>query len=194
MADNNFNEGPVADISKITARAVSKSASPGSQETFFLHIHFNEGSKMENIRAFILVGKLAEKGLINRTIPQNPQNDQNASAKIAESGFYISFTTSLFRDQIEALLKGTLSIETISFVRRLPEGGEEAPEPPKPMPKPQPISVPESAPADNTSQTDRLKALLSLTDEIAANKAEILENPDRFAMLIKELHDLTAQQ
>ena len=147
-------EEPTADISKITARAVSEPAAPGGQQTYFLHVHFNEGSKMENIRAFMLVNILSEKGTVNRTIPANPENDQDSANRIAERGFYISYTSSLLRDQIEALIKGTLSVETVSFTRKLPdeEGGEpSAPEPAKPEPRPQPIAPSSDAPTPVTN-------------------------------------------
>ena len=149
-----MQEEPTADISKITARTVSEPAAPGGQQTYFLHVHFNEGSKMENIRAFMLCNILAEKGTVNRTIPPNPENDQDSANRIAERGFYISYTSSLLRDQIEALIKGTLSVETVSFTRKLPdeEGGEpSAPEPPKPEPRPQPISPSPVDPAPVTN-------------------------------------------
>ena len=138
-----------ADISKITARVSAEPSAPGGQETFFLHVHFNEGSKMENIRAFMLVNKLAEKGTVNRTIPPNPESNQDAASIIAENGFYVSYTTSLLRDQIEALVKGTLSVEAVAFVRRLPGGAdaeETAAAPPKPEPRPQPITETQAPP------------------------------------------------
>ena len=145
--ENTEKDDLAADISKITARTAAEHSAPGGQEIHFLHVHFNEGSKMENIRAFMLINKLAEKGNVNRTIPANPESDPEAATRIAENGFYVSYTTSLLRDQIEALVKGTLSVEAVAFVRRLPdsaEGENEAHEPPKPEPRPQPImDVPE---------------------------------------------------
>ena len=137
-------DGPdelAADISKFIANTANDAPAPDEKETWFLHIHFNEGSKMENIRAFMLMNKLAEKGIVNRTIPANPETEPDSAAYIAERGFYISFSTSLFREQIETLIKGTLSVETVSFLRRLPdETGAEAAasEMPKPEPRPRP--------------------------------------------------------
>jgi len=131
-----------ADISKVTARAAE--AAPAGKETCYLHIHFNEGAKMENIRAFMLINKLNEKGTVNRTIPANPETDPNASNAIIERGFYISFSTTLFREQIETLIKGTLSVESVSFLRRMPDeaGSYESDAAlPKPEPRPLPVSA-----------------------------------------------------
>jgi two-component system chemotaxis sensor kinase CheA len=127
---NDFNNDSLrerylsADISKVTARAIPEA--PGGKETYYLHIHFNEGARMENIRAFMLAGKLGEKGVVNRTIPANPETDPDTAGSIIERGFYISYTTSLFREQIETLIKGALSVETVSFLRRMPDGGIDA--------------------------------------------------------------------
>ena len=126
-----------ADISKITARANEETST--EEDTCFLHVHFNEGSKMENIRAFMLINKLNEKGTVNRTIPANPEADPNAANAIIEQGFYLSYTSTLFREQIETLVKGTLSVESVSFVRRLPDdAGSGAETGTKPQPRPQP--------------------------------------------------------
>jgi len=132
----------VADISKVTARAAEGTTE--ERETCYLHIHFNEGSKMENIRAFMLINKLNEKGVVNRTIPANPETDPNSANAIIERGFYISYTTTLFREQIETLVKGTLSVESVSFVRRLPDeagAAEAGAKPQKPELRPQPTGL-----------------------------------------------------
>ena len=119
--DNNTEVN--ADISKITSRVAvnNNNSKPNEPTTYFLHVHFNEGSKMENIRAFMLVNKLSEKGTVNQTIPSSLENNPGAATLIVERGLYISYTSTLFREQIESLAKGTLSVETVAFVRKLPD-------------------------------------------------------------------------
>ena len=136
-----------ADISKVTARANEEAS--GGEDTCYLHIHFNEGSKMENIRAFMLINKLNEKGTVNRTIPANPEADPNAANTIIEQGFYVSYTTTLFREQVETLVKGTLSVESVSFIRRMPDESGTSDTGAKPQPRPQPAAdvMPEPAAA-----------------------------------------------
>ncbi|GHU67999.1 hypothetical protein AGMMS49983_20000 [Clostridia bacterium] len=132
------------DLPAVTQRAVSGGGGLAEPATYYLHIHFNEGSKMEGIRAFMLVNKLSEKGTVNRTVPSNLESNPDAANQIIERGFYVSFTTMMFREQIEALAKGTLSVETVSFVRKMPDdpsgGGRKVPEMPKPTPRPEPIA------------------------------------------------------
>ena len=110
-----------ADISKVTSRVNSGNSNLNEPTTYYLHVHFNEGSKMENIRAFMLVNKLDEKGTVNRTIPATLEGNDSAATQIVERGLYISYTSTLFREQIETLAKGTLSVESVAFVRKLPD-------------------------------------------------------------------------
>lgn len=90
--------------------------------TYYLHVFFNEGSKMENIRAFMLVNKLKETGVVNESIPADLQENADASTNyIIENGFYCSYTTTLSREEIEVISKGTLSVESVSFMKKMPE-------------------------------------------------------------------------
>ncbi|MCL2111522.1 MAG: chemotaxis protein CheA [Clostridiales bacterium] len=193
-----------ANIAKVTANAAATSQSD-ARETYCLHIHFNEGSKMENIRAFMLINKLSEKGTVNRTIPESPETNPEAANTIIENGFYISYATSLFREQIETLIKGTLSVESISFVRKMPDDPNGAParEQARPEPRPQPIAVPPpdtpdepaadavpdelpaaSQAAPHSAQNiigvelKKLDTLLDLVGEIVINESIVTENPD----------------
>ncbi|MDR1028436.1 MAG: chemotaxis protein CheA [Clostridiales Family XIII bacterium] len=105
---------------------------PNSLATYNIHVHFNEGARMENIRAYMLANKLSEMGSVNRTIPENLENNAEATDYIIENGFYISFTTGMFREQIETVAKGTLSVESVAFMRRMPDEGDAAQGTPKP--------------------------------------------------------------
>jgi chemotaxis protein histidine kinase CheA len=97
---------------------------PSGENTVYLHVYFNEGARMENIRAFMLANKLSELGTVNRTIPEDLEENSEAADYIIENGFYVSFTSNMFREQIEAAAKGTLSVESVSFVRKMPDEDE----------------------------------------------------------------------
>ncbi|MDR1496777.1 MAG: Hpt domain-containing protein, partial [Clostridiales Family XIII bacterium] len=75
---------PEAPVPQPKARPVS-SAVPGGENTVYLHVHFNEGARMENIRAFMLVNKLSELGTVNRIVPDDPENNTEAADYIIES-------------------------------------------------------------------------------------------------------------
>jgi two-component system chemotaxis sensor kinase CheA len=96
-------------------------APPDVSRVYYLHIHFNEGAKMENLRAYMLANKLSEMGTVEQCIPSDLENNPEAAAEIIENGFYAAFRTTMFREQIERVAKGTLSVESVSFVRRMPD-------------------------------------------------------------------------
>ncbi|MDR1292140.1 MAG: chemotaxis protein CheA [Clostridiales Family XIII bacterium] len=109
---------------------------PGGGNTVYLHVYFNEGARMENIRAFMLANKLSEFGKVNRTLPSDLEDNSEAADSIIENGFYVSFTSNMFREQIEAVAKGTLSVESVSFVRKMPDDDGPAAAPgPAPSPE-----------------------------------------------------------
>lgn len=91
------------------------------QKTYFIHVYFNEGSKMENIRAFMLVNKMKELGTVNDSIPSDLENNADSANYIIENGFYFSFTTHMTREEIENISKGTLSVESVSFMKKMPD-------------------------------------------------------------------------
>ena len=153
---------------------------PGGRETHVLRINFNEGAKMENIRAFMLVSKLGEKGTVNRTVPSNPETDPDAGSFIAERGFYISYTTPLTREQIEATVKGMLSVESVAFVRRLPDDPGKtgaAQDPPAPKPRPLPIastSAAKDAKAAKTSPEADTKSYTNITNASPSSSGSVV--------------------
>ncbi|MDR2163696.1 MAG: chemotaxis protein CheA [Clostridiales Family XIII bacterium] len=151
-----------APIPEPQAHMPSTSA-PGGENTVYLHVYFNEGARMENIRAFMLKNKLSELGKINRTIPDELEDNDHAADYIIENGFYISYTSNMFREQIEALTKGTLSVESVSFVRKMPDEDEALGSTgPEPVPvqfihKPEPVCEPDGPLSEspvNAHETD----------------------------------------
>jgi two-component system chemotaxis sensor kinase CheA len=93
---------------------------------FKLHIYFTEDCQMENIRAFMLVSKLQTLGEVLRIIPDDLDGNPDAADIIKERGFFCVFVSTLSRDEVEANAKSTLSVDTVSFIDRLPD--EEAPD------------------------------------------------------------------
>jgi chemotaxis protein histidine kinase CheA len=140
---------------------------------------------MENIRAYMLTNKLKEMGVVNRTIPANLENNAEASVYIVENGFYISFTTSMFREQIETAAKGTLSVESVAFMRRMPDESEDTSEIQKPQRddivsgEPAIASIPmkQNLSSMNLTNTNQ-DSLLDLAGEIIVNESMITELAD----------------
>jgi two-component system chemotaxis sensor kinase CheA len=119
---------------------------PTAIKTYNIHVHFNEGSKMENIRGYMLVNKLNELGTVNRTIPEDLESNSSAADYIINNGFYINFTTTLLREQIESICKGTLSVESVAFMRKMPDDDTLSQESMTTSPAPTPAPTHEFAP------------------------------------------------
>lgn len=90
-------------------------------KTLYLHVRFSSDCQMENIRAFMLVNKLETLGSVLKTIPDDLSNNKDASSIIANNGFYCSFSTDLSEVEIKDAAKGTLSVETVTFIKALPQ-------------------------------------------------------------------------
>ncbi|MDR1574312.1 MAG: chemotaxis protein CheA, partial [Clostridiales Family XIII bacterium] len=98
------------------------------ESMFHLHVYFTEDCQMENIRAFMLVSKLQTMGEVLRILPDDLEGNPDAADIIKEHGFFCTFVTMLSREETEANAKATLSVDTVSFVERLPDGESAAAE------------------------------------------------------------------
>jgi chemotaxis protein histidine kinase CheA len=85
-----------------------------------LHLYFYEDSHMENVRAYLLTDRLSRCGNIVAAYPADIENDTEASEYIRENGYYIALDTTMLREQLEAMLKGRLSVESVSFTAAMP--------------------------------------------------------------------------
>ena len=90
-----------------------------------LHVRFAAGSQMENVRALMLINKLESAGKVLTTLPADVSNNKDAVRLIPEHGFYCCFESTLPQEEVVKLAKGTLSVETVSIVDRIPEALED---------------------------------------------------------------------
>ena len=67
-------------------------------QNYFLHVHFDADSKMENVRAFMLINKLETIGKVLATVPDDPSNNK-MPLHIAQNGFYLSLPH-LYKEEI----------------------------------------------------------------------------------------------
>ena len=75
---------------------------------------------MENIRAFMLVNKLNAIGQVLLTIPEDLIENKQASATIANDGFFCSLSTDLSESEVAEVANGILSINSVDFIEALP--------------------------------------------------------------------------
>lgn len=69
------------------------SSCPESDNPYFLHVYFEDGCGMENLRAFMLVNSLQEVGLEFNYFPGDVDMNPDTSEKIIEEGFFLGFNS-----------------------------------------------------------------------------------------------------
>ncbi len=104
---------------------------------FGIHVFFDEGSGMENLRAFMLATAVKDYSGDFITVPENVETDPSTSEAIAEGGFFLWFRDAGERDGAIPAVQGAGSVSSYEPVDAKPAA-----------PAPAPISAPEpSAPA-----------------------------------------------
>jgi len=81
------------DAEPVSAEKPAVSSCPESDDPYFLHVFFEDGCGMENLRAFMLVNSLQEIGLEFNYYPGDVDMNPDTSEKIIEDGFYLGFSS-----------------------------------------------------------------------------------------------------
>lgn len=170
---------------------------------FGIHVFFDEGSGMENLRAFMLINSVKDYCADFITYPTNVETDPSTSDIIADQGFLVWFRTAEERDNAIHAMNGAGSVREYQPVDAAkpspaPEAPPAAPEtkpaspaPAKESPKadaaPAPAAKPAAAPAAgqqhakeslisvNLSKLDQLMAVVS---EIVITESMVTSSPD----------------
>ncbi len=83
-------EMPVADGEAIALINQELAGCPESSLRYFIRIHFEEGSGMENLRAFMVITSLREIDLHFEHYPNDVETNSDTSETIVEKGFFIA--------------------------------------------------------------------------------------------------------
>ncbi|MGI6751302.1 MAG: chemotaxis protein CheW [Anaerovoracaceae bacterium] len=120
--ENSDGSDPSNDSSAPEPAEDKKEEPAASQDDsiYHMHIKFTPDCQMENIRAFMLIGKLEGLGHIITTIPDELNTNPDASSIIAKDGFYCTLVSSASKGEILEQAKGTLSVDTVTFIDELP--------------------------------------------------------------------------
>jgi len=140
-------------------------AAPSGARVFHLHIRFMPDCQMENIRAYMVLTKMEALGKVLATIPEELNNNPDASNIIADKGFYLSFESDMTEQAVKAAALGNASVESCSFVDALPgfEGAGSQPVAAVIEPKQAPAAV-EQEPAFSSPETEA-EAPMALTPQ-----------------------------
>ena len=112
---------------------------------FGIHVFFDEGSGMENLRAFMLVTAVKDYSTDFITVPENTETDPSTAEVIAESGFFLWFRTAAERDSAIPAVHGAGSVSSYEPVEAKVEAPAPAPAAKEPAPEAAPAPA-EAAP------------------------------------------------
>ena len=177
-----------------------------SEYLYGVHVFFDTGSGMENLRAFMLINGVKDYCADFVTFPDNVENDPGTSEIIAEQGFQVWFRTAEDRDSVLPAVKEGASVREYQSVDAktsapapAPEvkSGEAAPEPkakaPKeaaPAPKAEapkadaPAAKPAAAGQQHAKESlisvnlSKLDQLMAVVSEIVITESMVTSSPD----------------
>lgn len=144
--------------------ASEPTAPPAGEKIYHLHVRFVADCQMENIRAYMVFTKMESIGHVVATIPEEINNNPDASNIISANGFYLSVTTSATDAEVKAAVLSNMSVDSCSFIDALPSATSGILTP----------SVAGSpAPAEETDRTDAAPVLDLEIDEAVTDDAPI---------------------
>ena len=92
-----------------------------------LHIFFDDGCQMENIRGFMIVTQLEKVCDSVRTIPANIENDPETAAEIEKKGLFVTITPADALQEAIETVESALSVKSYEVVSKGGEAAEDAP-------------------------------------------------------------------
>ena len=104
-------EAPAAAESAPAEEAAAPAVGAVNQDYLFgIHVYFDEGSGMENLRAFMLINSVKDYCSDFITYPDNVETDPSTSDIIADQGFLVWFRTAEERDNAIHAMNGAGSV------------------------------------------------------------------------------------
>ncbi len=194
---------PAAAAESAESAAAPAAAAPAPEPAdaaypFGVHVLFDEGSGMENLRAFMLLNGLRDYAGDFISFPENVETDASTSEYIAEQGFMVWFKTREERDHAIPGVKSAGSVRSYEMVDAqapavsAPEPAAVTPEPaavqPAPAaPAPAAQAAPAAKPAAKTQHAkeslisvnlSKLDQLMAVVSEIVITESMVTSSPD----------------
>ena len=92
-----------------------------------LHIFFDDGCQMENIRGFMIVTQLEKVCDSVRTVPANIENDPETAAEIEKKGLFVTITPADALQEAIETVESALSVKSYEVVSKGGEAAEDVP-------------------------------------------------------------------
>ena len=188
------------------AEAAAPAVSAVNQDyPYGIHVFFDEGSGMENLRAFMLINSVKDYCGDFVSFPENVETDPSTSDSIADQGFFVWFRTADDRDSAIPGVKNAGSVREYQPVDATksapaPAPAQEAPkaevaaapsaQAPKaeaPTAKPAPAAAAAATPAAGQQHAkeslisvnlSKLDQLLAVVSEIVITESMVTASPD----------------
>ena len=199
----NGNAAPAVENSA-AAPAAAEAPAPANQDyPFGIHVFFDEGSGMENLRAFMLITAVKDYSTDFITVPENTENDPSSSEVIAENGFFLWFREAGERDSAIPAVQSAGSVSSYEPVDARVEASAPAapapevpaasapaqPESPQEPAHPAPeVKAAPAAPAAGGQQhakeslisvnLSKLDQLMAVVSEIVITESMVTASPD----------------
>lgn len=202
VSKNSADENAGGDAGTQVAAAEPAAAScPESDDPYFLHVYFEEGCGMENLRAFMLVNSLQEQGIEFHYYPGDVSTNPDTAEKIIDEGFYLGFNTDADLEVASKTMDSAPNIQSYEIMENPALVNDEpvadapaapevatpsAPAPAKSEAAPAKAPAPAKKPASHGAvkqdlisvNLSKLDALMNIVGEIVITEAMVTSSPD----------------
>ncbi len=110
---------PPADKDAIAAINQELAGCPDSKLPFFIRIHFEEGSGMENLRAFMVITALRDIEMEFECYPPDVETNSDTAEAIVENGFFLALSSQEDVDTAVGVLKEQNSIQAYEVIENV---------------------------------------------------------------------------
>ncbi|SDN19314.1 chemotaxis protein CheA [Acetanaerobacterium elongatum] len=177
----------------------------GKAETV-VRVFFEDGCKMENIRAFMLINNMKDYCEKLTYEPQDIETDQNTAKQIVESGFIISFVPFNGNDEIYKIIETSLYIKSYEV---LSDGAAVVEETKAAAAAQQETAEKQAAAIENVNTAvqqsksvkqnlisvnlNKLDELMDLVGELVITESMVIANPDLKGMQLENFTKASRQ-
>ncbi len=188
---------PAADSQAIAAINQELQGCPDSELPFFIRIEFEQGSGMENLRAFMVVTALKDIELQFEHYPEDVETNSDTMDTIVKNGFFVGLSSQEDVEKALQVIKSQNSVETYEVIENV-AAKQAAPEPEPvhsqaaagtdaPAAAPAPPKAPKAPAQHNNTPVkqslisvnlSKLDSLVALVGEIVITESMVTSSPD----------------
>lgn len=158
------------------ASAVSEQpAAPVADGSMTVRVFFEDGCKMENLRAFLLLNKIKEEGEVINCVPHDVESNADTAKDIVENGFLVTFKG--FEGNNDAVIKvieAAVNIQSYEIIEASAEPAKA-----EPVPAAQPVksasasvSAPVAQPVKSAPAASSVKPAAKPAEKSSVAKAQ----------------------